>query len=97
MIFTLVIVVVVAVLAVFFASYNQQMVEIILFGFPVQGTIGLFLVLSLGIGILLGILVMLPSLLKRSWWLNRQSKKIEELEQKPARKPSKRAPSKKKK
>lgn len=97
MIFTLVIVVVVAVLAVFFASYNQQMVEIILFGFPVQGTIGLFLVLSLGIGILLGILVMLPSLLKRSWWLNRQSKKIEELEQKPVRKPSKRAPSKKKK
>lgn len=80
MIFTMIVVVIVAVLAVFFASYNQGMIEVIFFGFPVQGTIGLFLVLALGLGVVLGVLIMLPGMIGRSWSLSRHRKRLAELE-----------------
>jgi len=80
MIFTMIVVVIVAVLAVFFASYNQGMIEVIFFGLPVQGTIGLFLVLALGLGVVLGVLIMLPGMIGRSWSLSRHRKRLAELE-----------------
>jgi len=81
MIFTMIVVVIVAVLAVFFASYNQTMIDVIFFGFPVQGTTGLFLVLALALGVVLGILIMLPSFIGRSWSLSRHKKRLSALEQ----------------
>jgi uncharacterized integral membrane protein len=80
MILTMVVVVIVAVLAVFFASYNQTMIEVLFFGFPVQGTTGVFLVLALALGIVLGILMMLPGLIGRSWSLSRHKRRVAELE-----------------
>lgn len=80
MIFTMIVVVIVAVLAVFFASYNQSMIEVFLFGLPVQGTIGLFLVLALALGVVLGILIMLPGLVGRSWSLSKHKKRLAQLE-----------------
>lgn len=80
MIFTMIVVVIVAVLAVFFASYNQNMIEVVFFGFPVQGTVGLFLVLALALGVVLGILIMLPGMIGRSWSLSRHRKRLAELE-----------------
>jgi uncharacterized integral membrane protein len=87
MIFTMIFVVIVAVLAVFFASYNQTMVEVSFFGFPVQGTVGLFLVLALGIGVVLGILIMLPGLIGRSWSLSKHRKRLAQLEGRPFAEP----------
>jgi uncharacterized integral membrane protein len=80
MFFTMIVVVIVAVLAVFFASYNQTMIEVLFFGFPVQGTIGLFLVLALALGVVLGILIMLPGLIGRSWTLNQHKRRLAQLE-----------------
>lgn len=82
MLFSLVMIVAVAILAVLFASYNPTLVRIDFFGYPVQGTIGLLLVVALGIGVLLGVIVMLPSLWKRSFAMRRQRKQMEELSQK---------------
>jgi uncharacterized integral membrane protein len=86
MIFTMIVVVAVAVLAVFFASYNQTMVEVVFFSFPVQGTIGLFLVLALGLGVVLGVLLMLPKVIGSSWSLSQHRRRVAELEQRPSRK-----------
>ena len=72
--------VILAVLAVFFASYNQTMVQVTFFGAPVQGTIGLFLVLAMGLGVLIGVLLMLPGAIGRSWKLSRHDRKLAELE-----------------
>jgi uncharacterized integral membrane protein len=80
MIFTMIVVVIVAVLAVFFASYNQSMIEVVFFGFPIQGTVGLFLVLALGLGVVLGVLIMLPGLIGRTWTLSKHRKRLAELE-----------------
>ena len=82
MFFSLVIVIGVAILAVYFSSYNQTVVEIDLFGYAIQGTTGLLLISALGIGILLGVIVMLPSVWKRSFAIQRQRKKIEEMDHK---------------
>lgn len=82
MFFSLVIMVAVAILAVLFATYNPTLVEIDLFGYPIQGTIGLFLVVALGVGVLVGVIVMLPSVWKRSFAIRRQRKQMEELSQK---------------
>ena len=80
MIFTMIVVVIAAVLAVFFASYNQSMIEVVFFGFPVQGTVGLFLVLALALGVVLGILIMLPGMIGRSWSLSKHKKRLAQLE-----------------
>jgi uncharacterized integral membrane protein len=83
----MIVVVIVAVLAVFFASYNQNMIEVMFFGFPVQGTVGLFLVLALALGVVLGILIMLPGIIGRSWSLSKQRKRLAELEGQQYREP----------
>ncbi len=82
MFFSLIMIVAVAILAVLFASYNPTVVSIDLFGYPVQGTIGLLLVVALGMGVLVGVIVMIPSVWKRSFALRRQRKQMEELSQK---------------
>ena len=82
MFFSLVIMVAVAILAVFFSSYNQTLVEIDFFGYVVEGTIGLLIVIALGIGMLVGLIMTLPSVWKRSFAIQRQRKKMEELNRK---------------
>ncbi len=80
MIVSLVLAVVFAILAVYFANFNQAVVQVSLFGYPVKGSLGLVLVVAVGIGVLLGVLVMLPSFISRSWALIRHKRKIEDLE-----------------
>jgi hypothetical protein len=87
MILTMIAIVIVAVLAVFFASYNTGMIEVLFFGFPVQGTIGVFLVLALALGVILGILIMLPGMIGRSWSLSKEKKRVAELEGRQYREP----------
>lgn len=90
MFFSLIITILVAIGAVLFASYNHTMTHVDLFGYGVDGQVGLFIIISIGIGILIGVMIMLPSVWKRNWTLTRQKRMISELEQKPARKSTKR-------
>ena len=80
MIISLIVVVAVAILAVFFASYNPTLVSVNVFGYPVQGTVGLLMVIALGLGIVVGVLLMLPSVISRSWALIRHKRKLQELQ-----------------
>ena len=80
MLISLIIAVAVTILAVFFASYNQTMVAIDFFGYQIQGTVGLLMVVALGLGVLLGVLLMLPSVISRSWALMRHKRKLQELQ-----------------
>lgn len=81
MVISLILVVIVAIAAVLFSSYNQTMVEVLVFGYPIQGTIGLMMVVALGVGVVVGVLIMLPGLLSRNWALFRHRQKLAELEQ----------------
>jgi hypothetical protein len=89
MLFSLIITLLVTIGAVWFASYNHTMTHIDLFGYGIDGEVGLFIIVAIGIGVLLGVIIMLPSVWKRSWAITRQKREISELEQKPARKPAK--------
>ena len=80
MLISLIIAVAVTLLAVFFASYSQTMVTVNFFGYPVQGTVGLLMVVALGVGVLLDVLFMLPSVISRSWALMRHKRKLQELQ-----------------
>ncbi len=80
MLLSLVLAVVFSILAVFFANYNQTIVQVSLFGYPAKGSLGLVIVISVGVGVLLGVLVMLPSMISRSWALIRHKRKIEDLQ-----------------
>ena len=80
MLLSLVLAVVFAILAVYFANFNQEIVQISLFGYPAKGTLGFLIIIAIGVGVLLGVLVMLPSFISRSWALVRHKRKIEDLE-----------------
>ena len=89
MLFSLIITLLITIGAVFFASYNHTMTRINLFGYGIDGEVGLFMIVAIGIGILLGVIIMLPSVWKRSWAITRQQREINELSQQPARKSAK--------
>ena len=80
MFISLILAVAVTILAVFFASYNQTVITVNLFGYQVQGTVGLLMVVALGVGVLVGVLLMLPSVISRSWALMRHKRKLQELQ-----------------
>lgn len=80
MLISLVLAVILSVLAVFFASYNPTVVQVNVFGYAAKGSLGVIIVVAVGVGALLGVLVMLPSTLSRSWALLRHKRKVEDLQ-----------------
>lgn len=87
MLLSLLLLIVISVVGVMIAMENSaQRITLTFFTYPVEAPVGLFLLIALGIGILLGILLMVPTILGRSWTSFRQQRKIAELEKKPARK-----------
>ena len=78
MLLSMVIAVVASILAVFFANHNQVLIEVNIFGFVVKGSLGVIIVVATGMGVLLGILTMLPALLEQSWKLIRSRRELEE-------------------
>ena len=86
MILSLILTLAAAVVAVMLALENTTMVQVTFFGYAVQGAIGLFMLIALGIGVVLGILLMLPSLIGHSWTVMQSKRKIAQLEYKPSRK-----------
>jgi len=72
----------VVILAVVLALENTTMVQVTFFGYAVQGAIGLFMLIALGVGVVLGILLMVPPLIGRSWTVMQGRRRIAQLENK---------------
>ena len=72
----------VVILAVVLALENTTMVQVTFFGYAVQGAIGLFMLIALGVGVVLGILLMVPPLIGRSWTVMQSRRRIAQLESK---------------
>ena len=86
MIMSLVLTLVAVILAVMIALENTTMVQVTFFGYAVQGAVGIFILIALGVGVVLGILLMVPSLIGRSLTVMQGKRKIAQLEYKPPRK-----------
>jgi uncharacterized integral membrane protein len=80
MLISLVLAVVITILAAYFASNNLTPMQISLLGYPLKGTTGMLIVSAFGGGVLLGILLMLPAFISRSWALLRHRRKLEDLQ-----------------
>jgi len=79
-IFFLIIALILAILAVVIALENPLLVTMSFFGYGVQGSLAAFVLLGVGVGIVIGILIMLPSVLKGAINVSRHRKQIRTLE-----------------
>jgi uncharacterized integral membrane protein len=80
MVFSLILALAFAIVAVIFALQNPTMVSVSLFGYPVDGSLALVILVAVGLGILIGVLVMTPGRIKSSLSNARNRKKIGSLE-----------------
>ena len=80
MLISLVLAVVITILAAYVASNNLTPIAINLLGYPLRGTTGMLIVSAFSGGVLLGILLMLPAFISRSWALLRHRRKLEDLQ-----------------
>ena len=55
MVFALILALAIAIVAVFFALENTMIVTVSFFGYAVDGSLALFILIALGVGLLLGI------------------------------------------
>ncbi|OGO25219.1 MAG: hypothetical protein A2Y54_08275 [Chloroflexi bacterium RBG_16_51_16] len=80
MFFSLILMMAITIISVYFALENTEIAKATFFGFPVEGSIGVILLVTLGIGTLLGIFVMLPSMISRGITIARLRRRVNELE-----------------
>jgi putative membrane protein len=80
MVFALILALAFAIVMVFFALENPALVTVNFFGYGVEGSLALFILIAVGIGLLVGVLIMLPGRIKSSLSNARSRKKIGELE-----------------
>jgi len=73
-------VVVVAVFAVIFAAENNTSVQVSFLGWSTTGLLSIVLVITLAIGLVLGVVIMLPTVLKRRQHAARLKKRVASLE-----------------
>ncbi len=87
MLLSLVLFVVMSILAAYFATNNLDPITVSLLGYPIRGTTGTLIVTALGIGVLLGMVMMLPAYISRSWALIRHRRKLQDLQDQQAKPP----------
>ena len=80
MVFALILALAIAIVAVFFALENTMIVTVSFFGYAVDGSLALFILIAMGVGALLGILIMIPGRIKSGLSNARHRKKIGTLE-----------------
>ena len=80
MVFTLIIAFALAIVAAIFALQNPTMVSANFFGYMVDGSLALFVLIGLAVGFLIGVLVMAPGRIKSGIANSRHRRKIAELE-----------------
>ena len=76
MIFTLILALAFAVVAVIFALANPGIVAINFFGLQTEGSLAMFILIAIGVGIVIGVLLMTPGAIKRNLALAGQKKKL---------------------
>jgi putative membrane protein len=76
----IILVLLVAVVAVIFGLQNSAAITISLFSWSISGSLSLFLIVTLAIGFLLGVLLMTPSVLRRSRMAHGLKKQVSALE-----------------
>jgi len=76
MIFTLILALAFAVVAVIFALANPMIVPINFFGLQTEGSLAMFILIAIGVGIVIGVLLMTPGAVKRNLVLAGQKKKL---------------------
>ncbi len=80
MVFTLILALLFAIPAVIFAVQNTMTVPVVFFTWKIEGSLALVVLIALAVGVLIGLLVMTPAVVKRSISLSGQRKKIAGLE-----------------
>jgi lipopolysaccharide assembly protein A len=80
MVFALILALAIAIVMIFFALENPTMVTISFFGYAVEGSLALFILAAMAVGVLIGILLMVPGRIKSSLSNSRNRKKIGILE-----------------
>ena len=80
MVFALILALVIAIVAVFFALENTTIVTVSFFGYAGEGSLALFILIAVGVGLLLGVLFMTPGRIKSGISNARSRKKIGSLE-----------------
>jgi putative membrane protein len=80
MVFALILALAIAIVAVFFALENTMIVTVSFFGYAVTGSLALFILAAVAIGLLIGVLIMTPGRIKSSLSNARNRKKIGSLE-----------------
>jgi uncharacterized integral membrane protein len=80
MVFALILALVITIVMVFFALENPVMVSVSFFGYTLKGSLALFLLAAMGIGVLIGLLTMLPGRIRSGLSNARNRKKIGTLE-----------------
>jgi len=76
----LIVALVIAVLAVLFALQNSMLITISFLSWEISGSLSLVLLATLAIGVLIGLLVLTPSALKKTIKTSSQRKRINALE-----------------
>jgi uncharacterized integral membrane protein len=69
-----------AILAVIFASQNMAVVTITFYGYSLEGSLASIILLSVGFGLIIGVLIMTPGSIKRSLELRNHRRKVGGLE-----------------
>src|SRR5512140_2514981 len=87
MLLSLILLVVVSILAAYFATNNLAMIEVNLLGYPIHGTTGTLMVAALAVGVALGVVMMLPAYISRSWALIRHRRKLQDLQDRQGKPP----------
>ena len=79
-ILTLILALAFAIVAVIFALQNPTMVTVSFFGSSIEGSLALFILSAVILGILIGVLVMIPGTIRHSLELRNHRKRIGDLE-----------------
>jgi len=66
--------------AAFFAIQNPALVSANFFGYTIEGSLAVFVLIGLGVGFLIGVLVMLPGRIKSGLAQARMRKKMADIE-----------------
>lgn len=80
MIIFLVAVLFIAILAVVFAVQNPAEVTVTFLTWKFEGSLALVLLLTFALGVILGLVALMATVVRRSWTISSQKKKIAQLE-----------------
>ena len=81
MIFLVILGLIIAIIAILFAFQNSALIVISFGAWQFEESLAIVLLITLGIGIIISLLLSLPTIIKRGWITSRQKNKITELQE----------------